>query len=244
MNLWKRKSGHVICARPSEIVEARFSLTKRQNDLIDMVLANIADDNNHFYDIDLGKYLGIQEKDYVKGYQEFRRLVDSFSNTCFYIKSVRTAFNWFSSIEYRGNNIIRVEISQRLKEILLEAKRGVYYHIENSLRLEGKYAQRMYYFLRQYKDTGIFIIKVEELMNSLNCPSSYRYIELKKHVLEESLNQINSKTDIKFEYEAIKVSRKVEAIKFKITNVDRNIQDSKVLYQNKNMKRKQFNINI
>ena len=55
-NMENKKGGDLICKRPETIIEARFSLTKRQNDVLDMVFSSIEDDNKLRYEIDVVKY--------------------------------------------------------------------------------------------------------------------------------------------------------------------------------------------
>ena len=46
-----KKGGELICKRPEAIIEARYTLTKRQNDIMDMVFASIEDDDKYQYEI-------------------------------------------------------------------------------------------------------------------------------------------------------------------------------------------------
>ena len=51
-----KRGGDLICRRPEIIIEARFNLTKKQNDILDMVFASIENDDKLRYEIDVAKY--------------------------------------------------------------------------------------------------------------------------------------------------------------------------------------------
>lgn len=54
-----------------------------------------------------------------------------------------------------GDKFIELEISTRLRDLLLTMKRAAYYKIEDSLNLSSQYAQRIYYMLKLDEKTDI-----------------------------------------------------------------------------------------
>jgi len=230
----KKKGGELICRRPDSIVEARFKLTKKQNDIIDMVFATIENDDNLEYEIDLHKYAklyNIQNRSNIYG--EVKKAVRSFEGKGFAIvqrisdtKEDRDYFPWFARIKYRdGEGKITVELGKTLKGILLEVKRAVYYKLEYSINLNCIYSKRMYYYLKLYEDTGKRVDNLDALREKLECPESYKkYSLFKQNVLRPAYEEINGNSDISFEYGEVKQKNKVTGLIFKIKINNPNIK--------------------
>lgn len=230
-----KKGGDLICMRPDSIVEARFNLTKKQNDIMDMVFATIENDDKLQYEIDVSKYAklyNMQDKSNVYG--DLKKAVKTFEGKGFSItqnisekKQNRIYFSWFSSIQYLdGEGKIVVELGQTLKKLLLEVKRAVYYKLEYSINFNCIYSKRLYYYLKLYEDTGTRIDSVDTLREKLECPASYKkYSLFKQNVLQPAYEEINGNSDISFEYEEIKTKNKVTGIKFIIKTNKRKVID-------------------
>lgn len=222
MRLAKSPKSRHLSIRPSEVIEAKYSLSKRQSDLVDMVLQQVQDDDNVKFKVDMKKYCEIVGIKYEDDSREFKAIAESFSeDTGFYLGEGYIYFtSWFASIAYIGNNIIEIELSAKLKEIILNCKRAIFYKPDIPIGLKSKHTPRIYYFLKLYEDTGFRIDKIKTLQRMLEC-EDYNYYDFKRYVIDPAKNEINNSetSDIKFDYEPIKVGRSVEAMKFKITKV-------------------------
>lgn len=219
-----KKGGDLICRRPETIVEARFSLTKKQNDVLDMVFASIENDDNLQYEIDISKYAklyNIQDKSNIYG--DVKKTVRTFEGKGFSVtqkisekKENRIYFAWFSSINYLGGEgKIIIELGQTLKKLLLSAKKACFYQIKYPINFTNIYSKRIYYYLKSFEDTGWRVDNLDSLRSKLECPKSYnRYADFRKHVLTPAFEEINGESDILFKYEELKTKRKVTGIKF------------------------------
>ena len=223
--------GDLICKRPETIVEARFKLTKKQNDILDMVFASIENDEKLKYQIDIRKYgqlYNIKNKSNIYG--DLKKAIKTFEGKGFAItqkisekKENRIYFSWFSSIQYLdGEGKIEIELGQKLKEVMLNAKKACFYQLKYSLNFHNIYSKRMYYYLKSFEnsngnDTGWRIDNLDELRSKLECPKSYNvYYEFKRLALNPAYEEINGNSDIQFEYEEIKTKKKVTQLKFTI----------------------------
>jgi len=221
-----KKGGDLICRRPETIIEARFSLTKKQNDVLDMVFASIKNDDNLQYEIDVSKYAklyNIQDKSNVYG--DVKKTVKTFEGKGFSVtqkisekKENRIYFAWFSSINYLGGEgKIIIELGQNLKKLLLSAKKACFYQIKYSINFKNIYSKRIYYYLKSFEDSGWRVDNLDVLRAKLECPKSYnRFADFRKYVLTPAYEEINGSSDISFEYEEIKTKRKITSIKFYI----------------------------
>ena len=130
-------------------------------------------------------------------------------------------FHWISSMKYIKNEaIIEVSLSDSMLPYIIDLEQYVSFKLENILYLNSSYAIKIYQLLVQYKKIGVRDIGVNELRSILGIEnlSAYKlYGNIKKRILDISKREINEKTDLDISYTEIKKHRKVEAIKFKIT---------------------------
>ena len=222
----KKKGGDLICRRPETIIEARYKLTKKQNDILDMVFATIENDDKFQYEIDIAKYSQLYNiKDKSNIYRDLKKGVNSFEGKGFSItqkisgkKENRIYFSWFSRIVYLdGESKIFIAIDPMLKELMLNAKKACFYQIKYPINFHNIYSKRIYYYLKTFEDTGWRIDNLDVLRNKLECPKSYdKFADFRKYVLTPAYEEINDNSDIYFEYEIIKTKTKVTGIKFYI----------------------------
>jgi len=226
-----KKGGELIARRPEAIIEARFKLTKKQNDIIDMVFASIEDDGKLEYQIDVAKYGKLYNiKDKSNIYRDLKKAVATFEGKGFSLstknknnKEHRIYFSWFSSIDYiDGESKISLELGQKLKTLMLSAKKACFYKLKYTLNFNNIYSKRLYYYLKSYENsskngTGWRVDNLDELRTKLECPKSYqRYADFKRFVLKPAYEEINGSSDISFEYEEAKIKGKVTNLKFYI----------------------------
>jgi len=218
-----KRGGKLICKRPETIVEARFKLTKKQNDILDMVFATIENDDKLEYEIEINKYAKLYIlKNQSNVYADLKKATKSFEGKGFRILNKEEKredyFPWFSRITYLdGESKIVVELGKTLKQIFLDVKRACFYNIIYSLNFKSIYSQRLYYYLKTFEDTGFRVDNLEELKIKLVCPSSYKnFSDFKRFVMVPAYEDINGNSDINFEYEPQYTGKKVTNLKFYI----------------------------
>ena len=219
----------IIAIRPESIIEARYSLTTRQNNIIDMLLSEISEDDNLSYTFDVDKYRHLIEGDTSNIYRDLKKAVKGFEgNKGLNLKDGNTGeeiwFAWFSKIHYKPKyGKIEVNIDKDLKSILYEAKKRIYYDLKYTLNFKSFYSQRYYYYAKSFEDTGWRLDRIEDLIYKLECPNSYKnFANLKKNVLDKAYEEIN-KTDISIEFQPIKTGKKVTHMKTLIKPKNKNI---------------------
>lgn len=127
--------------------------------------------------------------------------------------------NWFADVEYiKGQSKFKVSFSKKLIPYLLELKkRYVSYNLKNILPLTSSYSVRIYQLLKEYEKLKIRYIKVEELMDILQVPNSYKiYDNFKRKVLQVAEKELAEHTDISFTFEEEKEGRKVDRLILRI----------------------------
>lgn len=85
------------------------------------------------------------------------------------------------------------------------------------LSLKKDYSFDLYHLAKKHQAMGSFQISLDELFEQLGLPDSYRRIgNLKDRVINPSLDEITSNTDINLSYENIKKGRSIIGFKFTV----------------------------
>lgn len=225
----QKKGGTEIAFRPQNIIEARFDLTNRQNDVLDLLFGMVgtngdSTENTRYtiYPKDVKKLYDIKNQSHayeylIKGVKEFRKKGGIGGFQLKIDDNTDVWYAWFTRIAYHKSeneekSRIEIDIHPDLKKMIEEAKQGLYYRIGYSLNLDNKFSKRLYYYLKDHLNfkmysnaqVGKFKISFDELYKMLQCPKSYKKPALfRNKVLEIAYREINGNTDINFEYKEI-----------------------------------------
>lgn len=160
-------------------------------------------------DVDSGeKYRVIREAAYILLDQKIEQKIGT---TGF------RAYTLFSTIEY-NNGIIKGEFHKDLVPFFIIAKeRFTKLKLDEYIQLPSIYSQAIFGFLKSWSDRSEITVKLSELHEMLDTPQSFRkdFYEFKRRVLDKAHKDINEKTSLHFEYEAIKTGRSVKEVKFR-----------------------------
>lgn len=218
-----------MTVRPENIIEARFSLSNKQNSIVDIVLSKLRDDDNLTYELDVKEYEAFIKTDTSNIYRDFKKAVKGFEKAGVNIMDKETNeetwFAWFSKIKYKDKQgKIEVNVDKDFKKILYEVKKKIFFDLAYTLNMKSNYSQRVYYYMKSFEDTGWRIDLIDDLARKLEAPDSYKnFANMKKYVLDKAKEEINEITDIIFDYEAIKTGRKVTHIRSTIKSKNKNI---------------------
>jgi len=140
-----------------------------------------------------------------------------------------TSTRWLASSEYiLDSGEIELEISQKLRPLLVQLKEGKYlnYELQNILPLRSEYIIRLYELLKheynkgtQYKGhkTAMYEITIDEFIKEFQVPASYKFNNIKVQILDKAIKQFREHTDIQISYKpSRKKGKKVLAIEFSI----------------------------
>jgi len=124
---------------------------------------------------------------------------------------------------------VTFRIAPELKPYLIQLKgRFTAFSLDN-VQFRREYSFRLYELLKQYERIKKRVISLSQLKEMLLIgPDEYKlYSALKRRIIVPAQDEINSKTDISFDFEEIKTGRKVSAISFTILNRDfKEVEDS------------------
>lgn len=121
-------------------------------------------------------------------------------------------------VYYKDEGYFTLEIPQALHPFLLQIKENfTVLDIRNILRLDSVYAMRFYEFCKEYERFGKFRFGVDELKATLGLSNRYKnYFDFKKKVVEQARKELSESAEIFFEFEELKVGKKVETLEFTI----------------------------
>lgn len=202
--------GKDIAIRSKAIIEAKYSLTAKENDLVDMLLAEIEPhDGKLEYEISVKKYkkfYKVKEVDNI--YMKLSEAVKSIEPKRIYSKDIneKISYAWFPKIEYvEKEGKIKLELHKDIKKAMVDFKSCIYYNLKYSIPLKTDYSKRYYYFCKQFVKTGCLIQSIEDLRDKIEIGDKYKgYFDFKRYVLDPSKQEINQKSDLKIDYIELK----------------------------------------
>jgi len=212
-----------LVVKANDLIISRYNLTLAEQRLILQVVSMINKDDEDFkeYYIKASDYLDLVGSKSLN-YQEIKRFSETLLKKPLYIpKNNGKDFlvcNWFSSIEYlSGQGILSCCFDPKLKPYLLQLKSCfTAYRLENVLKLKNKYSIRLYEILKRYENMRETKIPLDNFKKYLSIPNAYLYGNIKERILKPAQKEFKEHTDIIFDFEEIKESRKVVALSFRI----------------------------
>lgn len=211
----------------NKFIESSYSFTVDEQKIIRILASMIKKGDAEFKEynfkvLELAEFLGINKK---SAYRQMEELAESLMSRYIKVKSKNKVGKWelYHVIKNAKceNGILTLKIDDDMKPFYLALEEYTKYKLKHIIQFKHKYTFRIYELLKQYEHNKKIkerIISISDLRTYLDISDNeYKvYSDFKKRVLITSQNEINSKTDIRFEFEQIKGVRAVESIKFKI----------------------------
>ncbi len=159
-----------------------------------------------------------------RGYTNIKNICRTLLNATAELEEVRGGKKYFRGrsfftdiVYYDG--IISAQFNPAMSVLLLDLRTCfTQYNLLDYLRLPSIYSQRIFEILKSWEkvEKGYVDIKLSELHRLLNSPNSQKkdFKEFRRYVLEKAHKDINGKTDLNFDWKAIKKGRAVEHIRF------------------------------
>ncbi|WP_082081868.1 replication initiation protein [Methylocucumis oryzae] len=128
--------------------------------------------------------------------------------------------HWVSSADYiDGSGMVNLTFDPLLKPYLLQLKGNfTSSRLEMLLSFKSQYTMRMYSLLKQYENLSKRDIDLQQLREMLGIAKDQYplYSNFRERILEPAQKELKLKADLHFEFDEIKQSRKVSAIRFRI----------------------------
>jgi len=218
-----------IVAQGNNLVEARHNnpLSAREQKIVLTMVSMIQPNDEDFKDYrisvkEFSEMLGLTGS---TKYTEIKEIAKSLMSKSIEIPQADGGWllaNWISSAEYKkGEGIIALSFSPKLKPYLLQLKQYTSYRLSNILSLSSSYSIRLYELLRKWSFLGKWESPVEEIREKLGAvtKSYLLYGNFKSKILLPAIKELNEHTDLFISFKEIKKGRSVERIEFTIRQV-------------------------
>lgn len=242
-----KKGGDSIAFRCSAIIlQNRQNYTVPQNTLLDIITARMSSRPEDTYYVITAKEL-IDELPYTdKSYiykimsetcKELNRSPFIFEIDLANGKKKTLEFQWNEVLMYNGSSNLDTNEDAyisftptkffRILTLSSTIMHGAHYSIGVAASIQSKYARNLFYYLEGMKNyreypgatPGQFTLSLEDFQYIIKYPSSYRTADIRRFVLDKTVEEINyaKGVDFSFTYEFIKTSG--QGRKKKITHV-------------------------
>ena len=213
-----------IVAQGNNLVEARHNnpLSAREQKIILTMVSMIQPSDEDFKDY----RISIKEFSEMLGltgstkYTEIKEITKNLMSKSIEIPQADGGWllaNWISSAEYKkGEGIIALSFSPKLRPYLLQLKQYTSYRLSNILSLSSSYSIRLYELLKKWSFLGKWESPVEEIREKLGAvtKSYLLYGNFKNKILLPAMKELNEHTDLSISFREIKKGRRVERIEF------------------------------
>lgn len=215
-----------LIIKSNSLIEASFKLTANQQKFIYVLtsLINREDEDFKTYEIKVKDLVHILDIDAKNIYREIDAITDQLMTKVLKLytnmdngKLRVDKMTWFSKVSYvYGEGMVKARFDADLKPFLLKLKANfTKYQLKNIMGMKSQYSMRIYELLKQYEKIGTRVLSIKKLKEIMGIEDKYKlYHQFKQRVLQVAHKEINENTDIYFEFEEIKLGRKVNEIKF------------------------------
>ncbi|MDU0372007.1 replication initiation protein [Hymenobacter endophyticus] len=208
------------------ITTARYEYTELQMDLFFYLLSQLRKENEKgVYQISVRDLAEVTGK--KQNHVQLRKATADMGSRVFEVQTRKSYKQiWmFQSVEYLdGEGIIALKLSEDIRPYLFELKENfTSFQLYAALRLSSKYAKRIYSICSQWKDKAetpqMEIAELKRMLGVIDEKGNDKFkkiSQLREWVLDVSVNQISTHTDLRISYELSKRGRSYELIKFVI----------------------------
>lgn len=220
-----------IVKKSNALARARWSVESIWEPRLVALLASQvrADDTDfHVYEIPIAALMRGREKRNGGGenggrdFKEIEAAVDRVMSRVLTIKDEKgpgwTKYQVFSRCRYRpADHVLELGFHPELKPHYLNLqKHFAQWNLLEYLMLPSVYSQRLFEILKSWDDRPEVVLPVAELHEMLDTPPSFRanFKEFRRRVLEKAHKDIQTHTQLSFQWEPVKAGRSVGAIRF------------------------------
>lgn len=226
-----RDKRNELVVKSNELIRnTRASLTAQEQKLIIYLVSLIEADDKELKTItfsisDYCDVVGIKHSN--ENYKYIKKSIKSISDKSWWINDndkdkSETLFRWLDTATIsKGTGVVEIKLSSSLSKYLLQLKECfTKYNLLNVLVLKGKYSIKLYELLKSYLWIGRYKVSVEELRDIIDCKSFPKFAEFNRNVLEKSIEEINTYTDLYITVNKIKTGRFITDLDFIIESND------------------------
>ena len=208
------------------IQKTRFQLSVQEQKIILFMISKIKPDDEEFITLNFGiqefcRVCGIDETNGAN-YKYIKETVKALSDKSAWITlddGTEVLVRWINKAWInKKSGILKLRLDDDMKPYLLQLQeRFTQYELLYTLAMKSQYSIRLYEILKSYEYKRKYIFDIDDLKNRLSAEHYERFPDFKRYVLNTALREINTLSDLKVDYEIIKVGRRFARLEFSIT---------------------------
>lgn len=238
-----------VVTQSNELVSARYSLPLGEMRLLLTVMSKVqpGDTKLTVYSIPVAEFADFLGVAKGSAYEEMKKITKSIVTRYVEIREpgALTQTTWMAQAKYiDGTGMVDAQLSEAMIPFLLNLKKNfTQYKLTMLLSFKSQYTLRLYMLLKQKRDhnphTKEYTFELDELRKILGVsieaipkrdkfdkPQAAvelypEYRDFKRRVLEVAQKELAAKADIGFEYEEIRHGRRVTALIFRVSLIQR-----------------------
>lgn len=235
----------------NDFASGKYDLSALEQKLVLINIASIKFEDEHFNAntfrvIDMAQLLNVTPE---MLYRDLKRACDSLTNKKIYIQKEDGSWEFLVLVPtakyIAKTGTVLMRLNEDAKPYLLQLRdMFTSFELSNILNLKSKYSIRIYQLMKSHSYRKELIITLDDLKYRLSLDDkkqkSYRlFSNVSERVLKPAMREINDKTDITIDYEAIKQGRKIYALRFKIKDKQKVIINPKEISNGRKQQSKQ-----
>jgi hypothetical protein len=216
-----------IITQSNLLIQSSYSMTLNEKRVILYVLTLISPKDTEFHEYkipvkDFSEIFGLSIK---ATYSDLKKAVERLSKTSIRFpdpvddNEIRNICIAPEYVETKNKSYVKVSFHPKLKPYLLQLRKlFTSYQLPNVLYMKSFYSIRVYELMKseEYKNKP-YEVTLEKFKFTLNIEDMYNlYSHLRQRIIEPSIKEINTHTDLKVSYETRKKARKVVGLVFHI----------------------------
>jgi len=215
---------NLIVRKSNDLVEASYKLSTAEQRVVLFLISMIQPSDKDFreYILPIKEFVEMAGLQHKGEYGEIKEITKRLLGRVLEITTPTGLLQvaWLSSAEYQdGAGRVILNFDKKLKPYLLQLKdRFTKFGLYQVMRLKSSYSIRLYELLKQYtkiRERNFLIDEFRALMG-VEKGLYKNFNDLKRNVILVAKKELAEQTDISFNFEEIKIGRRVGKIRFKI----------------------------
>lgn len=221
----KKKQQYALVVKSNELIrKSRFSLTLKEQRIVLYLISKIKPKDTDLleYDFNIKDFCEVCGIDYINNLTQLKETIKSLRDKSIWITlpdGAETTVSWIEKpYLYKNSGNLKIRLDRDMMPYLLQLKENfTQYELIAILALKSKFSLRLYELFKSYEYLGKYEVSLEQLRNLMMLDTEYpKTNDFKRYVIDKSVNEINTFTDLEIEYETVKTGRNITGFIFTI----------------------------
>ncbi len=178
--------------------------------------------SNHFYRVTAKDYAELFDLELKNVYTELKNAMNKLWERSVFTKDKEwnMRYRWVGSVKWNDEiSAVELSFSHEIEPYLMGLHKNLRftsYNMKNITQLKSTYSIRIFELFMQFKSTGMLDITIDEFKKLLDIEDKYKqFSDMKKRIIDVSVNELEEKNNMTISYEVKKQGRKLHRIVFK-----------------------------